>query len=202
MKRISLICAAAILGSGLAASANPIVSLGNYSIPVGSTQAISINVTDSGNAASEDIEGMTFTIQIAAGTGTAPSIDSVDMLTGTIWQGHVSIANDITPSGGNHPQFMVRSLITDNAGDFVNANGLLSTLVLDATGATPGKYTLSLVGTKDPGSDSSFLDGSGDTVPAQFAAGSLTVTAIPEPTATAILALGGLLLSRRPSKVG
>ena len=74
---------------------------------------------------------MTFTLQIGAGTGSAPAIGSVNFLTNTIWTGHVSAGSVGNPAGGNDPQFQSFSLVTDDFGDFVNANGTLATFTLN-----------------------------------------------------------------------
>ncbi|HEY4313324.1 MAG TPA: PEP-CTERM sorting domain-containing protein [Pirellulales bacterium] len=178
--------------------ATPIVNVGTYSAPQNTLQTISINVSDSVAASLEDIEGMTFTLQIASGTGITPSIHSIDLTTGTIWSGDVSPGN-ISVSAGATSQFESISLLTDNAGEFVDPNGLLATAVVDTTGATPGPYLLFLVGTKDAGSDSQLLNGVGDPVSATFASGTLNVLSVPEPGGIGLIS-GGiavLLILRR-----
>lgn len=169
-------------GITVAAQASPIVNLGHYTFPQNSSHSVPLIVSDVGNASTEDIEGMTFTLQIGTGNGMSPAISSVDFLTSTIWTGHVSLTNITPASGGNEPQFQSYSLITDNGGDFVNANGTLANVVFNTTNATAADYTLKLIGTKDPGSDSSFINGVGDPVTATFGSGTLTVTSVPEPT--------------------
>jgi len=184
--------------SAVVALADPVVNLGHYTFAENSSHSVPFLVTDSGNAATEDIEGMTFTLQIASGTGTMPSVTAIDFLTSTIWTGHVSAANITAAAGGTEPQFQSYSLITDNAGDFVNANGTLANITFDTTNATPGDYSLKLIGTTDPGSDSQFTDGVGDPVTATFGSGTLTVTTVPEPAALGVIALAVLPLLRRP----
>ncbi|MFI5377670.1 MAG: hypothetical protein ACHRHE_00065 [Tepidisphaerales bacterium] len=123
MKRVNLLVAGLVLFlAGTAASAAPVVSVGHVYAPLNGTLSFQLTVSDAGNAAAEDIEGMLLTLQIADGTGTTPKVQSIDMLTGTIWTGHGSSA--IVPDGGNEPQFASRSIITDAFGDYVNANGV------------------------------------------------------------------------------
>ncbi len=157
--------------------AAPIANLGHYYVAKNSTQSVTLAVSDTGTAATEDIEGMTFTLQIGAGIASTPSIGAIDFLTSSIWTNHVAAANVINAAGGNDPQFKSFTLITNNAGDFVNANGTLATIGFTAAGATPGDYSIKLVGTKDIGSDSQFNSGNGSVVPATFGGGTLTVVA-------------------------
>lgn len=186
-----VLCLASVAYAGI------VVKTPNFSIPQNSTQAITFSVTGGQNSALEDIEGMVFTVQIGDGLGATPSMTSVDMLTGTIWSGHVSPANVIVPIGGDDPQFQSRSLFTDLPGDFVDANGILATVVFDTTGAAEGDYTVILTGTMDPGSDSQFYSGVGDPVAATFLTATLTVTPIPAPAATPLLMLAWVRSPRR-----
>jgi hypothetical protein len=199
MRRSLFVLAAVCFVGGTGAYANPIVSIGTYSVAQGSSRNISITVADAATPATEDIEGMTFTLQIDPGTGTTPAIASINLLTGTIWSGHVSPAN-VNESAGATNQFDSFSLLTDNAGDYVNANGVLGTAVVSTVNAPLGAYTLRLIGTKDLASDSQFLNGVGDPVSAVFATGSLTVTSAPEPASLGLMGLGAIALLRRREK--
>src|SRR5262249_28723611 len=155
----------------------------------GAIVSAQFSVSNSSAPVESDIEGMTFTVQIDAGAGTAPKILSVDLVNGTIWNGHVSPANIVTPSGGNQLQYQSRDLLTDLPNDFVDANGLLATVKIDTTGAIPGSYTVKLVGTKTVGRDSDFIDGIGNSVAANFGSSLLTI-AVPEPTGANYVLLG------------
>jgi hypothetical protein len=159
------------------AQADPVVNLSHYYVAKGATQTAALGVSDTGSATTEDIEGMTFTLQIGAGSASTPAISSVDFLSTSIWTSHVAAANIVNASSGNDPQFKSFTFITNNAGEFVNANGTLATFGFSAAGAAPGDYPLKLVGTKDPGVDSRFGSGTGSSVPATFANGTLTVVA-------------------------
>lgn len=156
------------------AMASPTVSLGHYFVAKNASQSSLLPVSDTGSAVSEDIEGMTFTLQIGAGTGSTPSISSLDFLTNTVWTNQVS-ANGIVSAAGSGPQFKSYTLITDNAGDYINANGTLATVTWNAANALPGDYAVKLTATKDPGSDTQFTSGLGNPVPAAFGDGTLTV---------------------------
>jgi hypothetical protein len=201
MRSSLFILAAVCLVGAVGAFANPIVSIGAYSVAQGSSRKISITVADAATPATEDIEGMTFTLQIDPGTGATPAITSVDLLTNTIWSAHVSPAN-VNESAGATNQFESFSLLTDNAGDYVNANGVLGTAVVSTLNAPLGAYTMRLIGTKDPASDSQFLNGVGNPVSAVFATGSLTVTSAPEPASLGLMGLGAItLLARRRRRI-
>lgn len=158
----------------VALTSGPVVSVPNVSVAPNSTASVQFSVSDTNSAASEDIEGMTFTIQIAGGTGTTPSIQSVDVLTGTIWAGSNAFVS--SPSGGQQAQFKTYSILTGNAGIYVNPNGLLATAVFNTAGAAAGSYKISLVGTRYPGFDSAFYNGKGNTVSSVFGSATLTVT--------------------------
>ena len=180
------------------ASAALIVNVGSASVGVGHTATIPITVTNTASAATSDIEGMTLTVQIAAGVGTTPAIASIDLITGTVWAPAAS-AGDVYSAAGAEPQYVSLGILTDNAGEYINANGLLATVTISTTGASGGNYAIDLVGTMTPGDDSVFDNGLGATVPATFNAGQLTVV-VPEPAMITlpILAIGAL--ARRRSR--
>jgi hypothetical protein len=165
------------LALATAAHADPVVNLGHYYVAKNSSQSALLPVTDSVSPAVDDIEGMTFSLQIGAGTGSAPAISSVDFLTSSIWTGHVAAANIINPPTASGAQFKSFTLITNSAGEFVNANGTLATLGFNAAGAMPGDYPLKLIGTVDPANDTRFVSGVGNTLAATIGTGMLTVVA-------------------------
>ena len=177
------------------ASAALIVNVGSTSVGVGHTATIPITVSNTASAASSDIEGMTLTVQIADGTGTTPSIASVDLITGTVWAPAASPA-DVYSAAGAEPQYVSLGILTDNAGEFINANGTLATITINTTGAVGANYAITLVGTMTPGDDSVFDNGLGATVPATFNAGQLTVL-VPEPTVIGFPILIFAALARR-----
>jgi hypothetical protein len=178
MTRIRLAFGIALLAVAARAEAAPVVGLGQQFVHAGGSQVVPILVSDAGNPMTQDIEGMTFTLQIGAGTGNAPAISSIDFLTSSIWTGHVSPSNVLPSLGGNDPQFKSFTLFTNTAGEFVNANGTLATVTFQALTATPGDFAIKMTGTKDPGSDSQFTSGLGAAVPATFNSGTLTVVAL------------------------
>lgn len=174
-----------------------IVSVSSYSVSAGIPVSAQFTVSNSSPVAASGIEGMTFTLQVADGLGATPKISSLDLLTGTIWAGHVSPANLTIPIGGNQSQYQSRDIFTDNAGDLVDANGLLATATFDTTGANPGDYLIKLVGTKTVGRDSVLLNGVGEVVPVTFGQGTITITQVPEPDTFILGLLGMCCLSRR-----
>ena len=190
MKKIRGSIFATLLLIAFHAGAAPVVSIGTYTATPNIQRSINISVTDAGSAAAEDIEGMTFTLQIANGSGTAPKIQSINLTSGTIWSGLVSPGN-VTLSAGSTNQFKSYSLLTDNAGQFVNANGLLATAIIDTTNAAVGSYSLLLTGTLDPGSDSRFVNGLGNPVTATYNLGTLNITPLPSATTYTLAATAG-----------
>jgi len=176
MRPVGVIICATVLVSAMAARGNPVINLGHYYVVKDSSAPADISVSDAASAASEDIEGMQFTLQLGSGMLSTPSIGSVDFLAGTIWSGHVSPSN-INPVtlAGSGPQYKSWGLLTDNAADFVNANGKLATVNLNTTAASPGDYSVKMTGTTVSGANSKFYNGFGTVVPATFADGMLTV---------------------------
>jgi hypothetical protein len=176
IKRCASFCVG-LLALAATVQAAPVVNLGHQFVRVGGSQSVAILASDSGDAAAQDIEGMTFTLQIGAGTGSAPAIGAVEFLASTIWTGHVSPANVLPSLGVTDPQLKSFTLLTDAAGNFVNANGALANITFQALTAAPGDFSIKLTGTNDLGSDSQFTSGLGAAVPATFTAGTLTVVA-------------------------
>jgi hypothetical protein len=175
----------------------------SYNVAAGTPVTAQFLVSNSSLPTVSQIEGMTFTVQIGAGTNLAPSITSVDLLTGTIWSSHVTAGNITTPLGGNQLQYQSRDIITDLPSDYVDLNGLLATINIDTTGAMPGDYSIILTGTNTIGRDSEFLNGSGDPIQATFGVANLTI--VPEPSTLVLgtlagLGLGALSLRRRSVK--
>jgi hypothetical protein len=152
---------------------DPLIAVGNYTASTNSTVTVKVNVSDFGNIVAQDIEGMSFTVQIAGGDGATPSIKSVDLAVGTVWSSHNT--GVLIPSGGNQSQFKTFSVITGSDGDYINPNGLLATVILDTTGAAPGTYAIKLVGTKLPSFDTKFDNRFGTAVHTVVANGTLTV---------------------------
>jgi hypothetical protein len=186
----------AALNFSRSASAALIVNVGSTSVGVGHTATIPITVSNTASAATSDIEGMTLTVQIAAGVGTTPSIASIDLITGTVWA--AASAADVYSAAGAEPQYVSLGILTDNTGEFINANGSLATLTINTTGAAGGNYAITLVGTMTPGDDSVFDNDLGATVPATFNAGQLTVL-VPEPAMVCFPILAIAALARRRS---
>lgn len=152
----------------------PLVQFSNLSVAPNTTAQLQLHVIDTDSASADDIEGMEFTIQISGGTGTTPSIQSVNLLTGTIWANTNAMVD--SPVGGILPQFDSYSISTGAAGQFVNANGLLATVTFNTANAAAGVYTIKLIGTRYPAFDSEFLNGAGNPISSTFASGTLTVT--------------------------
>ncbi|MGA2501468.1 MAG: hypothetical protein ABSH20_27315 [Tepidisphaeraceae bacterium] len=196
MKRVSyLVTGLVLFVAGAIASAAPVVSVGTVAGPLNGTVSFQLMVSDTGDAATEDIEGMTLTLQVGDGTNTTPWIEAVDMLSGTIWTGHASLSTLYRLDDASHPQFASWGIYTNDPGDYVNANGVLATVVIDTTGATPGDYSLNVIRVMGSGSDTDFQNGLGESVGSTLTNGVLTV---PEPTmASGLCALVLCCLRRR-----
>jgi autotransporter-associated beta strand protein len=165
------------------------VQLGNYvaSSQAGSTVAVTVlvsdsAVTDANSARAEDIEGMDFTIQLGTGTGSTPSISTVDFNTNTVWTGNINgPLGGVDPASGNTAQFKAFAVSTgfDNTNQVfqvINPNGVLSRVTLSTAGAAVGQFAVMMVNTSDPVRGNSFFsDGLGNTVPSTITNGNLTI---------------------------
>jgi hypothetical protein len=171
-----LVTTVALLGAGATSATAAInVAVGNHVVALGSSITTTIGVSNSDMPAASGIEGVVLTFQIDTGAGSTPSVSSIDLLTNTIWAGHVSAPFISTPAGGNLPQYQSRDLFTDTPGDVVDANGTLARVTLNTAGAPVGTYALKLTGTKTAGRDSAFLNAVGEAVAATFTNGTLTI---------------------------
>ena len=128
------------------AAAALIVDVGSTSVGAGQTATVLVTVSNSAPAAISDIEGMTFTLQIASGTGTTPKITNIDLLTGTVWASQSNGSDIYSVAGGNLSQYESLGILTNAGGDFIDANGLLrdGRHHRHTTGATGAQFTPSI----------------------------------------------------------
>ena len=141
-----------------------------------SSLVTSLAVSDAGNPATEDIEGMTFTLQIAAGTGAAPSISSVNFLT-RLHLDRACIGRQRLSGRRFRTTIQVIHLDHRQRRRLRQSQRHIGGVWIRRHGAAAGDYSLKLTGTKSPGSDSQFTNGIGSAVPATFGSGTLTVVA-------------------------
>jgi autotransporter-associated beta strand protein len=184
---LQCIAASAIAGIALPAIANPVVQVGNFvassqSGQSGSTPTFIIYVSDAAaNPTAEDIEGMSFTVQLGAGADSFPAISNVDLTTNTVWTGtDENQGGGILPASGNGPQWQSYGVLTNfdsntNTGVVINPNGALGNVTLNTAGASTGTIAFKMIGTKDPTRDSAFSDGGGLPVPSSITNGTLTI---------------------------
>jgi hypothetical protein len=171
-----MFCLAAALGlHALPAAAAIVVSGPDTIVAAGSSIQVPLTVSNTTPADSSDIQGLVLTVKIDAGAAATPFITNIDLLTNTVWSGHVGPATIATPPGGNLPQYQSRDLLTNLGGEFINANGLLATVTIDTVGAPLGLSWLSFADPLHPGRDSLFLNGLGEALPSQFSPLSLTI---------------------------
>ena len=165
----------------------------NNLLPNTAGQQLMLLVSNSTAAATQNIQGLDFRVQIANGLGTAPKITNVDIVTGTIFAGNNT--GQFTPTGGSFAQAQARSTTTNSG--FIDANGKLATITIDTTGVSSGTFTLNV----GPGSTrlgpTVFVDGLGNTITPTITDGTIVIQT-PEPASASLLGLGalGLLLRR------
>ena len=212
LRRVGLTFALLTMAFVSVAKAVPTVVLGNYSIPTGTAStAIPINITG-GDA----LTGMTLVLEISQGgvfpsTG-GPNFTSLNATTGTIWgnagtldtqgvtfsnrTGNTTITNANPPNGGPAtwtpsvtPAVKTKDSFLQLTGSPV-ANGLLATITVSTLGVAPGVYDFHITPpnvTANGGGSTTFL-GAGGALTSALTNGTITVTAVPEPT-TLVLGL-------------
>lgn len=194
-----------VVGLAAFARATPIVSIGSYTMAPNSTATFAIPVSDTGSAVSENIQGMIFTLQIASGTGSTPSITSVDFLSNTVWSS--SISQPVPENSGHTAQFVSYDPLTDGTANplYISANGTLANVTFNTAGAASGtNYSLIMTGFSNTDDNSNFLNGSLGNVGTSsvvFQSGTLHVlSAVPEPTMGFLIVGAALLLPRKRNR--
>jgi hypothetical protein len=144
---------------------------------------IQLNLNNPGSAVF--IGGMDFAIKIAAG---GPSISSVDLLTGTIFESNHT--GPIPVSTTDHSQCYTLSRdLTLSPPQLPSGSSLIASVTLNTSGVSPGTYDL-LLSSSD--GQTAYYDAAGNPVGVNIANGSLTV--VPEPEQYAAVAGIGLLV--------
>jgi len=141
-------------------------------------------------------DGMELDVQIGdggadlGGVDTSPIITSIDMITGTIWQGS-------TPTQTDSVSFPLGAQSTVDTTSLANADGLLAAITFDTTGFGVGEIDFQLTGVA--GSFDTFLSQGASPLTTNAPNGIIRVTAIPEPASASIVVLGmiGLCARRR-----
>ncbi|MBI1310044.1 hypothetical protein GC176_01965 [bacterium] len=144
-----------------------IIDVGNHVLqPDMAGQELQIQVSGG-----DEVQGVTLRVQIgdggpeAGGSQDGPSIQTVDILTGTVFESNnTGLRQDVDgDSPDTVPQFE-RAETTTSSGT-VSASGLLATITIDTTGFTSGQFPLLLAGTLD-----------GDTILPPASAGDVSIT--------------------------
>ncbi len=129
--------------------------------------------------------------------GVEPIFQSFDFTTGTMFSD--TAAHPGTKIGGTVggvPQDAQVSYALNTQNDTVAASGNFITLFISTVNLTSGTYALSL-GNTEIGQDTHFLLPGGASDQPLITNGTITITAIPEPSSMLALLAGGLLLVRR-----
>ena len=131
-------------------AAGPLIVVGTHVLqPDTPGQVISVYV--SGEL---PVAGLNFNLQIgyvelsSAQTPSAPRVEAVDILTGTIFaDNHTDLRVDASQQGGQAPVPQHGYQATTTAAGTVPANGLLATVTIDTTGFLRGSWSLMLSNT-------------------------------------------------------
>lgn len=177
---------ASILFCGNVATATSTIVVGDHDLlPNAPDQIINILV-----AGDDMVQGLNFNIQVADGGTHAkvggsiegPHIQSVDLLTGTIFDGN----NTGQVETLELPQVAAHTVTTSTGA--VAANGLLARVTVDTSGFTDGSFGLYLRDTRNGPTD--FAG-----VPIQITDGSINI--VPEPMALGAALIGMLATGAR-----
>jgi hypothetical protein len=202
-----LLNSAAIVASTSALFAQVTIDLPDISVQAGGSTSFEVFAQSSGSDRT-DITGISFQIQTedggpsVGGSVLAPSISSVDVVTGTVFQNNNSAGNT---GGSIVPQVFIQETLLNSLSTTTISTGSapgskIATVTIDATGFSSGAYSMildsSLVSTKFTTTGDDLVVG-----PNLVLLGG-TITVVPEPkTALAVsgqlLAFAGLWRCRR-----
>jgi hypothetical protein len=188
MRACGILGTVAMLLAAAAANAELTVSAGNWTLhPDTGMQDIQVRISGTGNVTNATVNlGVT-------GAGTRPALTGGSIISNTIF----ALNNTGSPSYDfTNPAVAYLDVATNSGTVAVNSDSLLATITVDTTGVSLGTYTLNLLGT--PYGNSSV--GTEPTTGVSYTAGSILMTAVPEPISVLFpLSLGvvGLLTRRR-----
>lgn len=193
---------------GSSASAAVFINVGNPVIlPERAEQKIAITISNDGPPL--DLGGLALLVQVAdggpafGGSISGPSIDGVDLLNGTPFEGK-NLGGQF-PAIDNTPQRQFWNVLGVGATLATGSGQLLATISFDSTGFSSGTWDLSLAFSS--GATTRLVDPEGDPIDVSITNGTLTV--VPEPAAGAAI-IGCLLVGvslanwakRRPRGAG
>ncbi len=150
----------------------------------------------SGIVADGGADGLELDVQIGdgggllGGTDTAPTITSVDLISGTIWESLSPNQTDVVDS-----PLAIQSTVDTTS--LANADGLIGVLEIDTTGFGTGEIAFLLTGVAG-NFDTTLFQGT-TTLNTIAPNGIIRVVAVPEPATSLVLAAGlvGLVVRRR-----
>lgn len=190
-------CSLAGLLAALAlAFLTPRVAMGSVQVDVGTQTVIGDDATPqtiylfvNNSGAPITVGSLDFYIQLGDGTGTTPSISSVDLLTGTIFSAG-SQNGDI--NNGPQLQFYGVTKASGPGPAIPSGQSQLAAISFVTTGTASGSFSLSL-STSGGGNTDYFTDTSSPTgIGLSLVNGTLDVVAVPEPVNMALSLFGGL----------
>jgi hypothetical protein len=168
------------------ARADIVVTVGSSSAPIGGTGSFDVNINNIGGSSSFQVSGFSVELMVAASSGITFKSADVSTTSGYIF-GTLQ-APPITFSGFPNTDFIASDssqtspfFTTLNVGDHF---GLLHVSYSVASSATTGPFTVSILGI---GTTSQILDLSGNLIPFTPTNGTITLTAVPEPSSLLLL---------------
>lgn len=191
MMQLRMFLTIAILSVTSIAKADLIVTVGDHNLVENGTTTFDVLVTGG-----DPVQGLNVFFQLGDG-GTiaggddnipAPSIVSIDAISGTIFDGNNQGQND---DANNTARLFVSSIVTVNG--TAMGTGKLFSVTVDANNATAGSQFDLLLRNANLGATTDFAG-----IPAtSLGSGMLTISAVPEPSALGLVGLVGCISAFR-----
>jgi len=180
----SSVLGAIALLAGQRVSAQIVLTAGTWSMPTASTLSVDFFVQNSGAAVA--IEGLDFYVDTPAGTG--PTIQSVDLITGTPFAGDNTGATPYSGNTANSQYFaIVQNPGVGGIPQLATGSTKVATVVFNSAGVSANDYALLLKNTA-LGTTDYTVPGTFDPLGITVNNGTITVTAVPEPAEMAVAA--------------
>jgi hypothetical protein len=182
------LCLAALLlccAPGLA-QADIVVTVESSSAPIGGTGSFDVNISNIGGSSSFQVAGFSVELMVASSSGI--TFKGADVNTTSAYIFGTLQTPPLTSNGFPNTDFIATDssqtspfFTTLNVGDQF---GLVHVSYSVASNATTGSFTVSILGI---GTTSEILDLSGNLIPFTPTNGTITVTAVPEPSSLLLL---------------
>jgi hypothetical protein len=179
------------------AQADIVVTVGSSSAPVGGTGSFDVDISNIGGSSSFQVAGFSVELMVASSSGI--TFTSADVNTTSPYIFGTLQTPPLTSNSFPNTDFIATDssqtspfFTTLNVGDQF---GLVHVSYAVASNATTGPFTVSILGL---GATSEFLDLGGNTIPFTPTNGTITLTAVPEPSSLLLLSTALIVGSLTP----